>query len=43
MNVKTERNLKLLQSKKTVFWNAAQLQLVITSSFGIETLSSTPR
>jgi hypothetical protein len=40
---KYERYLKLLQSKKIVFWNVAQLQLVITFLFGAKILCSTNR
>jgi hypothetical protein len=42
MKVKNRGNLKLIQNKKTVSCNAAQIQLVITSSFEIKILSSTP-
>jgi hypothetical protein len=42
MKVKTEGNLKLIQDKKIVSCNVAQLQLVIISTFEIKILSSTP-
>jgi hypothetical protein len=42
MQVKNQRNLESSQNKKTVSCNVTQLQLVITSSFEIEILSSTP-
>jgi hypothetical protein len=43
MRVKTERNMKLIQNKKTVSCNIAQIQLAVISLFKIKILSFTPR